>query len=242
MILSCLGSGSSGNCYLLKDSKGKMLILDAGIPIMKIKQGCEWNVSDIAGCIVTHAHGDHSKAIGDLEIMGIPVYKPYEGDPPIGGYGDFRITAFPLNDSYGNFKHTNSDGTECPCYGFIINHPEMGRMIYVTDTEYVRWKFRDISHILVSCNYQKKYMLDNPFSKQLHVIRGHMELETCADFVEANKSDMLQNVIICHLSSNNSMAGEMTTRIKEIAGTANVDFADTGKTWTLNNLEQCPFL
>lgn len=38
MILTCLASGSSGNCYVLKDSKGKMLLLDAGIPIMKIKR------------------------------------------------------------------------------------------------------------------------------------------------------------------------------------------------------------
>jgi phosphoribosyl 1,2-cyclic phosphodiesterase len=30
MILTCLASGSSGNCYVLKDSKGKMLLLDAG--------------------------------------------------------------------------------------------------------------------------------------------------------------------------------------------------------------------
>lgn len=38
MILTCLASGSSGNCYVLKDNKGKMLLLDAGIPIMKIKR------------------------------------------------------------------------------------------------------------------------------------------------------------------------------------------------------------
>lgn len=38
MILTCLASGSSGNCYVLKDDKGKMLLLDAGIPIMKIKR------------------------------------------------------------------------------------------------------------------------------------------------------------------------------------------------------------
>ena len=49
MILTCLASGSSGNCYVLKDSKGKMLLLDAGIPIRKIKKGCGWKVSDIVG-------------------------------------------------------------------------------------------------------------------------------------------------------------------------------------------------
>lgn len=67
MILTCLASGSSGNCYALKDSKGKILLLDAGIPIMKIKKGCSWKVSDIVGCVVTHKHRDHSEAVSDLE-------------------------------------------------------------------------------------------------------------------------------------------------------------------------------
>ena len=91
MILTCLASGSSGNCYVLKDNKGKMLLLDAGIPIMKIKKGCSWKVSDIVGCVVTHKHRAHSEAVSDLEEMGIPVYKPYEDNSYIGGYGEFRI-------------------------------------------------------------------------------------------------------------------------------------------------------
>ena len=67
MILTCLASGSSGNCYVLKDNKGKMLLLDAGIPIKKIKKGCGWKVSDIVGCVATHKHRDHSEAVSDLE-------------------------------------------------------------------------------------------------------------------------------------------------------------------------------
>lgn len=155
MILTCLASGSSGNCYVLKDNKGKMLLLDAGIPIMKIKKGCSWKVSDIVGCVITHKHRDHSEAVSDLEEMGIPVYKPYEDNSYIGGYGEFKIVSVPMNDVHGRFKHTDADGTECPCYGFIIEHPEMGRMLYITDTEFVRWRFKDINHILVSCNYQR---------------------------------------------------------------------------------------
>lgn len=242
MILTCLGSGSSGNCYLLRDSKGKILILDAGIPIKKIKQGCNWNVSDIVGCVVTHKHLDHSKAVSDLEEMGIPIYKPYVSNSYIGGYGEFAIVSVPLNDMHGHFKHTDADGTECPCYGFIIKHPEMGRMLYITDTEYVRWRFKDISHILVSCNYQKKYIATDNVSKQFHVINGHMELETCAGFIAANKSDCLHNVVICHLSANNSNGEEMMAAIKKVAGTANVDVAEVGKTWMLLKDIQCPFM
>ena len=69
-----------------------------------------------------------------------------------------------------------------------------------------------------------------------------MELETCAGFIEANTTDALQNVIICHLSANNAVPEEMVTRIKKVAGMANVDVAEAGKTWQLFNYETCPFL
>ena len=118
----------------------------------------------------------------------------------------------------------------------------MGRMLYITDTEFVRWRFKDIDHILVSCNYQKKYISEDVTGKRLHVIKGHIELETCAGFIEANTTDALQNVIICHLSANNAVQEEMLARIKEVAGMANVDVAEAGKTWQLFNYETCPFL
>lgn len=242
MILKCLASGSSGNCYVLKDSSGKMLLLDAGIPIMKIKEGCDWNVSDIVACLVTHKHMDHAKAVDDLEDMGITVFKPYAGESAKNIDSDFTAMGFPLNDSNGHFKHTDADGTECPCYGYIISHPEMGKMLYITDTEFVRWRFEDANHILVSCNYQNKYLADDVSGKWSHVIRGHMELETCVAFIKANVSETLRNVIICHLSSNNAVAEEMIEEISKVAGNANVDFARAGVEWELSKEDKCPFL
>lgn len=55
MILKCLASGSSGNCYLL-ECREEVLILDCGIPIKQIKQGLNWNLGGIEGVVVTHAH------------------------------------------------------------------------------------------------------------------------------------------------------------------------------------------
>ena len=37
MVLKCLGSGSSGNCYLLEAYDG-VLIIEAGIPAIEIKK------------------------------------------------------------------------------------------------------------------------------------------------------------------------------------------------------------
>lgn len=49
MKLTCLGSSSAGNCYLLQADNGETLILDCGIPIKAIKKGLDWNIKDVVG-------------------------------------------------------------------------------------------------------------------------------------------------------------------------------------------------
>lgn len=216
MKLKCLGSGSSGNCYLLS-TETETLILDCGIPIIEIKKGLNFDLSKVVGCVVTHSHKDHSLSAKDFENMGIPVFKPYENKEPI-SLNDWNgtIQAFDLTDKDGKFMHTNADGSECPCYGFLITHPDLGRMLYITDTELVKWRFKDINHILISCNYQRKYIDDENIAKRNHVFRGHMELETVKEFIKANNSDSLQNIILCHLSSENINPLEALEEVKTV--------------------------
>lgn len=229
MFVRCIGSGSSGNSYALVDNDSKILLLDLGMSVKEIKRAIDYRISDVVGAVVTHAHADHSKSVKDFESMGIPVFAPYKGLEPMGLYGwKGTIQAFDLTDKDGHFKHTNADGTECPCYGFLIQHPDMGRLLYITDTEFCKWKFKDINHILISCNYQSKYITDDD-AKRNHVLKGHMELETVKEFVKANKSNALRNVILCHLSSENANAEEMIAEVKKVAGIGvNVDYARPG--------------
>lgn len=52
----CAGSGSSGNCYSLTDESGKILLLDAGIPLPEIKKLVKWKVGDVVGTFISHSH------------------------------------------------------------------------------------------------------------------------------------------------------------------------------------------
>ncbi len=240
MTLRCLGTGSKGNCYLLS-SESETLILDCGIPIKDIKKGLNWDVSRIAGVIVTHAHKDHSLAIEDFRRMGIPVFAPYEDKTPMNfrGMAGLTVQAFDLTDLQGKWTHTNADGTECPCYGFLISHPDMGKLLYITDTELVKWRFKDINHILISCNYQSKY-IDGDEAKKNHVLRGHMELNTVKEFVKANNSNAIKTVILCHMSRNNADPMECVAEIRKVAPQAYVDYARAGENYELKG-DECPF-
>lgn len=241
MRLKCLGSSSAGNCYLLQADNGETLILDCGIPIKEIKKGLNWNVKDVVGVLCTHKHLDHSKSVEDFEDMGIPVFAPYRSLKPM-IIGDYRlkIQAFDLTTVDGRWTHTNANGEPCPIYGFLITHKEMGRMLYITDCEVVKWKFKDINHILLGVNYDKDLVdTDNP--KANHVFRGHLSIDTACDFVKANYSDSLQNVIMCHLSSENSDRDSFIEKMKNAVNGANVDVAERNKEWVLRKGDEPPF-
>lgn len=242
MKLKCIATGSSGNCYNLTADNGETLILDAGISIQDIKKGLNWNIRSVIGCIVGHAHSDHSKSVKDLCDMGIPVFAPYISEKLMKiGSGDFRIQAFDLTTLDGRWTHTNADGSECPCYGFLITHPEMGRMLYITDTELIKWKFKGINHILLGVNYDKDLIDNEDSAKVNHVYRGHMSIDTACDFVKANNFKDLENVIMCHLSKNNADKDLFIDKMKNTVSNANVDVAEPGKEWLLRNPNGCPF-
>lgn len=247
MFLRTIGTGSSGNCHLLTASNGETLILDCGVPISEIKKGLDWNIKNVVGCIVTHRHGDHSKSVYDLRKTGIKVATPYLSNDEyslVRLYFDhtrFRVIAFELTTKDGKWTHTNADGSECPCYGYVISHPEMGKLLYVTDTEFVKWRFDDLNHILLGVDYDKNMVDMNNPAKASHVLRGHMSIDTACDFVKSNDSDSLQNVIMCHLSSENADKDSFIANMKNAVNVANVDVAEQGKSWILRKGDECPF-
>lgn len=244
MRLKCLGSSSSGNCYLLTSDSGETLILDCGIPIKEIKKGLNWNIKDVVGVLCTHKHLDHSKSVKDFEAMGIPVFAPYEKFEPhfyTKIYGEFEVKDFPLTTTDNRWTHTNSDGSECPCYGFLITHKEMGRMLCITDTELIKWRFKGINHILLGTNYDKDLVNVDNQSKANHVFRGHLSIDTACEFVKSNISNDLQNVIMCHLSSENADSDSFIEKMKKVAGNANIDVAEPNKEWVLRKGDECPF-
>lgn len=241
MTLKVIGSGSSGNSYALIDNDNKILLLDLGLPAKEIKRAIDFRISDVVGAVVTHHHKDHSKSVADFEKMGIPVFAPYKSLEPMDFNGwQGTIQAIDLTDLNGKWMHTNADGSECPCYGFLIEHSELGRMLYITDTELIKWKFRDINHILLGVNYDKDLLDNENQSKRNHVYRGHLSIDTACEFVKCN-SDSLETVIMCHLSDSNSDVDSFISKMKNVVPWANVCVAERGLEVELRKKGECPF-
>ena len=172
--------------------------------------------------------------------MGIHVFAPYRDDIGAKFKGRWKIRAFDLTDLNGKWMHTNGDGSECPCYGFWIQHPEIGTMIYATDTELIKWRFKNVNHILLGVNYDQE-LLSGDDEKKNHVVRGHMSIDTSCDFVKANASDQLQNVIMCHLSKGNADSDKFIEKMKKAVPNVDVCVAEPGMELELRNPGECPF-
>lgn len=244
ITLKCLGSSSSGNCYLL-DYNDETLILECGIKISEIKKALDWNLRRISGICVSHIHQDHSKSVKDFKNMGVPMFLPYESEskkPQKMQMGDFAVTALPMLDKeMQTWQHTNGDGTECPCYAFLIE-VDGQRVFYVTDTKLCVWNLRkmNLTHMMIGLNYESD-MLDKEEYKTYHKLTGHLGLEAAKGIVEANRTDSLVNVILCHLGHDSVDVGKCMGEIQKVAGKADVTVASSGKSWILRAKDECQF-
>jgi len=234
MRLEVLGSSSKGNCYLLK-AEDDILILEAGVPIKEIKMALGFDFRNVKGCLLSHEHGDHSKSAIDLHNMGIPIYATKGTREAIGlphktscemvpEYTTLKIGGF--NVIAYNSKH---DAAE-PCM-FLIYHPEMGSLVFATDTYLIPYDFKGIDHYLIEANYSLKILNEKVCNGTLNtklaqrIMKSHLSLERAIQQVKG--SDTLQNVILIHLSDSNSNAEEFKAEVQKATG-KQVYIADKG--------------
>lgn len=241
LTLKCIGSGSDGNCYLLYHGED-VLIVDCGLSMAEIKRGLNYKITGIKGVIISHDHFDHSHSLKDFRKMHIPVHAPYEQavkKPQKIQFGDFKITALPLLDKeMERWQHTNGDGSECPCYAFLIEVDNQ-KILYVTDTKLLVWNLGKwhIDHLLIGLNYIPENLSRDEF-KTKHILTGHMGLPTVQEIVKTNNP---RTVILCHLSRGNADKAKCIEEIKKVAGNAYTDVAEGQKEWNLYGHNECPF-
>ena len=204
MELYVVGSGSSGNCYLIKRDNGKYIALDCGCKWKDVMVGCDWSPIDIEFALVTHSHGDHAKHMRDFERYGIEVYGVNDlKSKSIFKKGDVEVIPFEVPHDVKN-------------YGYLIR-VDGKTIVYMTDFGYCKYTFKswNVDTFIVACNYTS--MPDSEEANYAHVVMGHSSLDTVKDILAVNKSDFMKNVILCHTSSS-ADTELMVSEIKQVVG------------------------
>lgn len=226
MKLQVVASTSQGNCYLLS-SPGGTLLLECGIRFQTIKRRLFFNLSQINGCLVTHEHMDHAKAIFDVMSSGIDVYTS-QGTAEALNIKHHRLN---LVKSEKQFKVKNlvilPFNTQHDCkepLGYLIYDPiTKEKLVFATDTYYIEYQFQNVNYYLIECNYSKQYLEQNIEEGLLHpgmrkrLLTAHMSLENLIKYFDKADLRDCRKIILIHLSTNNS-SDEFKDAVQQATG------------------------
>lgn len=225
MILSILGSNSNGNGYVIQNDN-EALILECGFRFLDAQKALDFNTQKVVAALVSHEHGDHAKYVKEYKTRGIKIYASAGTLEKIGLQNEKTILRHTQKVKIGNFtilpfnvKHDCAEPL-----GFLINHPEMGNLVFATDTYYLPYTFDDVQHWLIECNYRKDILDKNcpkgSFKKVLRdrTLQSHMSYETCEKALLSNDLSPAKNIILIHLSDGNSNAAEFKKNIEKSTG------------------------
>ena len=170
---------------------------------------------------------DHSKAVKDIMRAGIDCYISAGTVEALGLSGhrlniikakqQFRIgtwTALPFD--------TQHDAAEP--LGFLLANQAGDKLLYATDTYYIRYKFHGLTHIMVECNYSLDILKRNveagavPKELKSRILKSHFSLENVKKFLLVNDLSKVQEIWLLHLSDNNSNAERFKREIQELTG------------------------
>ena len=226
--IKVLASSSKGNCYRVSDGVTPIL-LEAGIPIKKIKQGLNFKLHEIEGCLISHSHSDHSKEFFKLIKYGIDTYmsqgtKKALANPKvhnlnvISSQEDFEIGTWIIKPF--DVEHDVAE----PLGFLLFSKHTKDKLLYLTDTFYTKYTYPKMNYIMIECNHSYKILDENVAAGRLHpaqkkrLIQSHMALENVKDMLKANDLSKVKEIYLIHLSDENSSVKEFKKEIQSLTG------------------------
>lgn len=227
MKIKTFASSSKANCYQISDSKTK-IIIEAGLSLKKLLKLSDFDVSKINGVLVSHSHTDHSEFINDFLKLGITCYMTFETAKSlkldstfveiIEIKKSFKIGSLTIKAFETQHDYTGSVGF------WIKSELENKRLVFATDTFYIKYKFQKINYYMIECNYDAEILKKNI---ELGIIDGcrakrlkssHFSLQNVIEFFKAQDLSECEKIQLLHLSNENADAENFKNRIIEITG------------------------
>lgn len=234
--LKYLSSGSIGNSCIL-ECNGERLLLELGVKWNDILRGLDYDLSNVAACLVSHIHNDHSKSVPNALKSGLSVYScqdvanTYKGVKvlPVGvktKIGGFKVQPLPLKHNVEN-------------YGFIITTADNNKIVFATDAAEFRYKIRGVHHWLIECNNCEELMLEHALNDvySMSASENHLEIKQTIDALKNNFCVDTQTIVLCHLSQGNADEKEFAQRVKRELAFSNVYVAKPNLEIELNKSE-----
>lgn len=199
-------SSSAGNLYEVRSGNARLAI-ELGLPWPQIQRALDFRTRDLDAALVSHAHSDHAKAVGYVLSSGIDVYASE------GTWTELNVAKHHARTAYsGNtielpgfrvlpfdLKHDASGAL-----GFLVRERDGGGdcLAYACDTAYVPYRFGNLTHIAVECNWSRASLWTSatPAPQKVRAIKNHMSLERVLRLLQASDLSRCREVWLLHLS------------------------------------------
>lgn len=247
MELKIISSGSKGNCYILHGVT-ESLLLECGVKFKNIQIALDFDFSKIACCFVSHEHKDHSKELSTILSAGIDVYTSKGTAEALSINSRYNLKIVKSKDLRETkefrmlFFTTQHDAAE-PLGLLIENKITKERLLFATDTFYIKYRFKNLNYIMVECNYSDEILKSNiekgliPESLKRRLLKSHFSLKYVKTFLQANDLTRVRKIILIHLSDGNSNSKQFEKEIKELTQKEVI----TAENNTIINLQLHPF-
>ncbi|WP_270995662.1 MBL fold metallo-hydrolase [Listeria seeligeri] len=226
MEIQTIASGSKGNAYVISSGRSKLLI-ECGINFDLIRKALDFDLSEVAGCLISHEHGDHTAGVKKmLRTSNIKIYA---------SEGTFSALNIPDRRQF-ILKEKNAqtvgewiilpfriEHDAIEPLGFMIQH-QNERLLFITDSYYVRYKFKNINYLMIECNYSADILEKNVSNEVIHpvqkkrVLKSHFSLENVKDFLKANDLSHLREIHLLHISEKNGDPERFKNEIQAMTG------------------------
>lgn len=237
MKLSVLGSNSRGNGYVLEGAH-EALAIEVGVRLSDYKKALGWRLNKLAGALVTHEHNDHAGYMSEFVKAGVRVYALPEALAAHGLIGKPFTHSINPRKSFkvGGFKcMAISVEHDCPCVAYLIEHADMGRLLFVTDTMSFNLRVPKLTHIMMEANYADD-ILDKriesgavPPSMRPRLLKSHLEISNTLKSLSYQDLSQVNEIILIHLSEGNSDETRFINDVKLMTG-KDIYAAKTGMT------------
>lgn len=226
--VKAIASSSNGNCYCLTSGRHQLL-LEAGLPIKKIKEAVGFNMGKLDGCLISHEHNDHSKSVRALVDAGVDVYLS-KGTALALGANSVGTTILTL----GRVTRIGGHWTVRPLLAyhdaaeplmFLIADSD-DFLLFATDTYAIPYKFNVICQLMIECNYLPDKLDERladgnvSFKQANRILHSHLSLDGVIEFIKFNKYALrhCRKIYLIHGSRDNGCPEVFKNAVQRASG------------------------
>lgn len=175
------------------------------------------------------SRADHCKAVKDVMKAGIDCCMSQGTAEAIGASGH-RIKPVQARKQFNVGTWTilpfDTEHDAAEPLGFLLANRDGDKLLYLTDSFYCRYRFKGLTHIMCECNYSLDILKANVaaglVSTELknRILKSHFSLANVKEFLKANDLSRVEEIILIHLSDDNSDANRFKREIQALTGKA----------------------